>query len=296
MNIDSQLISNAIVLNNYFNKNFLKEEDLVDFASLQEIESFFDDLSINLNMPKKDVITAYELLASSIFAFTKGHVASVRDNSLFDISKVMPIDFIDNEMLSSYRYLTKKSSGIDKQDYINAKKFLSIASRIKTIDNNSSTDLTKIMRGLNNISLNLLNAWIRPGAEFDLGDIVSATIDKYTALHFSSSRSDEKPTYLLLNISNPNQIGIYVEGFSAYPHEKEVIVSGQVKTLSTKGRIYRYDSTNKKYNSVKSYDWEEIYKFHKFARELNDTQREKIFNDEIAHLQPVIIDCELVRS
>lgn len=295
MNIDSQLISNAIVLNNYFNKNFLKEEDLVDFSSLQEIEFFFDDLSINLNMPKKDIITAYELLASSIFAFTKGHVASVRDNSLFDISKVMPIDFIDNEMLSSYRYLTKKRSGIVKQDYINAKKFLSIVSKVKTVDS-SSTDLTKIMRGLNNISLNLLSAWTRPGTEFDLGDIVSTTIDKYTAHHFSSSRSDEKPTYVLLNINNPNQIGIYVEGFSAYPHEKEVIVSGQVRTLSTKGRIYRYDSTNKKYNLVKSYDWEEIYKFHEFARGLNDTQRKKIFDDEIAHLQPVIIDCELVRS
>ena len=295
MNIDSQLISNAIVLNNYFNKNFLKEEDLVDFSSLQEIESFFDNLSINLNMPKKDIITAYELLASSIFAFTKGHVASVRDNSLFDISKVMPIDFIDNEMLSSYRYLTKKRSGIVKQDYINAKKFLSIVSKVKTVDS-SSTDLTKIMRGLNNISLNLLSAWTRPGTEFDLGDIVSTTIDKYTAHHFSSSRSDEKPTYVLLNINNPNQIGIYVEGFSAYPHEQEVIVSGQVKTLSTKGRIYRYDSTNKKYNLVKSYDWEEIYKFHEFARGLNDTQRKKIFDDEIAHLQPVIIDCELVRS
>ena len=192
-----------------------------------------------LNDKEKELM---RILLISYGLFTTGWVNRVRDPSV--IEKDSPMSSI-KRILPKYLTLTDigeaflQSIGLDHsqdttlEDFQNAHDLFSVVS--KTKDNQTQQQVNVIYRGMYKISQNLLQAWGQKGATFDLGNIVSCTWDEEMAIEFANSWPHGRPIRVLLIINNKNNIGTVAGNVSRYPEQKEIVLSGQIKTTKIEG-------------------------------------------------------------
>jgi len=239
----------------------------------------FNELSASLRLSQTELAFLLTRLVRAIALFTGAHVPAVRDSNVYDENLALSLgDAYTTNTEKIHNLASLYIDDIDisdiptKEDYKESKQILDYLIKNKSHDDSKGIVIKKLYRGLNDISMNLLNAWIRPGAEFNLGDIVSTTIDKDTARKFAS----RKKYRVLLYVSNPFQYGAYVNALSAYDSEKEVVLSGVIKTRSCSGNILDLKTTVSEYFPIKkSNNWMEIISYLQKAENIVSGKNKK---------------------
>lgn len=225
----------------------------------------FNELSASLRLSQTELAFLLTRLVRAIALFTGAHVPAVRDSNVYDENLALSLGdayTTNTEKIHNLASLYVDDVDISniptKENYEESKQILKYLIKNKSHDDSKGIVIKKVYRGLNDVSMNLLNSWIRPGSEFDLGDIVSTTIDENTARKFAS----RKKYRVLIYISNPFQYGAYVNALSAYDSEKEVVLSGIVKTRSCSGNILDLKNIVSGYFPMKaSNNWLEIVSY-----------------------------------
>ena len=176
------------------------------------------------------------ILIISYGLFTGGNVPTVRNPQKFDAQMAESLTNTLHPVLVDEKSQSfMKSIGLDHtrkvelEDYQNAHDLFSVVSRI---EDQASMDFGTLYRGIHSVSENALGAWIQKDAVFDLGNIVSTTIDLETAEDFTSDGTEIR---VLLIINNENNIGALASMVSKYPGEHEIILSGKIKTTKVEG-------------------------------------------------------------
>lgn len=239
----------------------------------------FNELSASLRLSQTELAFLLTRLVRAIALFTGAHVPAVRDSNVYDENLALSLgDAYTTNTEKIHNLASLYIDDIDisdiptKEDYKESKQILDYLIKNKSHDDSKGIVIKKLYRGLNDISMNLLNAWIRPGAEFDLGDIVSTTIDVDTARKFAY----RKKYRVLLYVSNPFQYGAYVNALSAYDSEKEVVLSGVIKTRSCSGNILDLKTTVSEYFPIKkSNNWMEIISYLQKAENIVSGKNKK---------------------
>jgi len=239
----------------------------------------FNELSASLRLSQTELAFLLTRLVRAIALFTGAHVPAVRDSNVYDENLALSLgDAYTTNTEKIHNLASLYIDDIDisdiptKEDYKESKQILDYLIKNKSHDDSKGIVIKKLYRGLNDISMNLLNAWIRPGAEFNLGDIVSTTIDKDTARKFAY----RKKYRVLLYVSNPFQYGAYVNALSAYDSEKEVVLSGVIKTRSCSGNILDLKTTVSEYFPIKkSNNWMEIISYLQKAENIVSGKNKK---------------------
>lgn len=239
----------------------------------------FNELSASLRLSQTELAFLLTRLVRAIALFTGAHVPAVRDSNVYDENLALSLgDAYTTNTEKIHNLASLYINDIDisdiptKEDYKESKQILDYLIKNKSHDDSKGIVIKKLYRGLNDISMNLLNAWIRPGAEFDLGDIVSTTIDVDTARKFAY----RKKYRVLLYVSNPFQYGAYVNALSAYDSEKEVVLSGVIKTRSCSGNILDLKTTVSEYFPIKkSNNWMEIISYLQKAENIVSGKNKK---------------------
>ena len=162
----------------------------------------------------------------AVFLFTGLSVSTVRNPSEFDESESGPA-FSDlyggtfwERILYEVDWPTDEEWVPDADDYARANKILKAAGQATTLGAPK-----ELYRGISNLDPNVFLDLMRPGSTYNLGEIVSTTFVKSFAVQFIKGAGAYKILYV---ISNPKGKGFRVDDISAYPHEAEVIVSGNI--------------------------------------------------------------------
>ena len=276
-------------INNTINREVVKDPDF-------EISDIIDDIAAIHNLSRPEAIDHVGRLMVAIMAFTGESVDTVRNPFMFDPAKSSELylmtslnneEFLKNFYLGAYRsevdmMLGRKMRNFSQKDYSESNYIFSKFSKTKSTDDNV-VDISILYRGIFDLTFNTLNAWVRPGSVFDLGNIVSTTIDPSTAKFYATK--DTKPIAVFLKILNPNKIGFYVRGLSSFPNEEEVTLSGNVRTLSVEGNITVKNKSGS-LSVTKTKDYTKILKFQKALLEKKAISK----ND----FEIVYITCELI--
>ena len=209
------------------------------------------DLSKLLSIQPQETIKLIFETILVVTLFTGMHVATVRDPSLFDATKakikvVDSFNHVGRDFAKKYGFFNYK---LTKKDYVLANEILVKASKYRK----NTADFTKLYRGLNSVSFNTLNSWVRTDSEFEIGDIVSSTTDIFQAWTFYRSYG---PYHVLYDINNPSNRGMNVGSLSSFGGEKEVIISGKVRVTGCEGPHITQITPDIKF--VTSDDWEDV--------------------------------------
>lgn len=180
------------------------------------------DIAEALDDAQKDKV---DDVLRSVFLFTGLSVESVRNPAGFDDAKAEPAfsEYFSNfwELyLNDMDFPTDEEWVPDASDYARANEVLKAAAQATTLGAPK-----EIYRGISNLEPNVFLDLVRPGAEYSLGEIVSATFVKTIATQYIKGAGSYKITYIIMN---PQGKGFRVDDISAYPHEAEVIVSGNI--------------------------------------------------------------------
>lgn len=276
-------------INNTINREVVKDPDF-------EISDIIDDIAAIHNLSRPEAIDYVGRLMVAIMTFTGESVDTVRNPFKFDPDKSSELylmtslnneEFLKNFYLGAYRsevdmMLGRKMRNFSQKDYSESNYIFSKFSKTKSTDDDV-VDVSILYRGIFDLSFNALNAWVRPGSVFDLGNIVSTTIDPSTAKFYAIK--DTKPIAVFLKILNPNKVGFYVRGLSSFPNEEEVTLSGKVRTLSVEGNITVKNKSGS-LSVTKTKDYTKILKFQKALLEKKAISK----ND----FEIVYITCELI--
>lgn len=253
--INDEMIRQSKALNSWSNN-----------SSFEYSQSAMSDISKILNMEYDELLDKMFFLVGMISLFTGASVKTVRDPNLFD-PKLAGIKRFQYH--ANYRkfYILQKGLSFPqynkKELYEAANKFLSLTSTMKS----NVIDCKYIYRGLYNVSFNSINAWTTPGYIFDLGDIVSTSLNKKEAKQFCYE--GDGLFKVLLSIHNPENIGFYVGHISNYSEEEEVVLSGKVE-FDDSVSYQIYDRNNSAKEKL-SFDRDQILKFCKYIESVQNT-------------------------
>lgn len=185
-------------------------------GDLKQIVSYLDDKERD---QVDDVLRA-------VYLFTGLSVSTVRNPSEFDESKSSPAfaEFYGGTfwemLLYEVDWPTDEEWVPDGGDYARANKILQAGASATTLGAPK-----ELYRGISNLDPNVFLDLMRPGATYSLGEIVSTTFVKSMAVQYIKGAGAYKILYV---ISNPKGKGFRVDDISAYPHEAEVIVGGNI--------------------------------------------------------------------
>lgn len=85
---------------------------------------------------------------------------------------------------------------------------------------------TTLYRGMNQMSDNVIHSLTKTGASWGLMKGFSTTREEQTAVGFSKQRT---PNRIVLEMSNPDRIGLVADELSVYNTEKEIIISANME-------------------------------------------------------------------
>lgn len=190
-------------------------------GDLKQIVSYLD----------KEEIDQVDDVLRAVYLFTGLSVDTVRNPSGFDDARAKPAfaEFFGGtfwEMLLyeiplyGVEWPTDEEWVPDAGDYARANKILQAGASATTLGAPK-----ELYRGISNLEPNVFLDLMRPGATYSLGEIVSTTFVKSMAVQYIKGAGAYKVLYV---ISNPQGKGFKVDDISAYPHEAEVIVGGNI--------------------------------------------------------------------
>ena len=162
----------------------------------------------------------------SVFLFTGLSVDTVRNPSGFDDARATPAfaEFFGGTfwemLLYEVDWPTDEEWVPDTADYTKANAVLKAGAQATSLGAPK-----ELYRGISNLEPNVFLDLMRPGSSYSLGEIVSTTYVKSMAVQYIKGAGAYKILYV---ISNPQGKGFKVDDISAFPHEAEVIVGGNI--------------------------------------------------------------------
>ena len=276
-NRNKNLVKDAALINNYINDN---TQGLSKLWWTWDI----DKMSSDLNMNPPQLYYTLRTLGVAVALFTGDSVATVRSPEIFEPAKaersysVLGVggdsfkDFKDFLAIKNPEDMNMKPT---QRDYTTSRSLLMKLASISSHASTTGVSITTLYRGLESIDYNTLNSWVRTGTIFSLGILASSTMIHSKSKDFSSSywsfstlssrkKSKYKEGGIILIINNKKNKGLYVEGLSTYPSEREVILSGDVVTVGCSGMTAEWSD-----NSIvlkETTDWDIIVKSKKAAK------------------------------
>lgn len=209
------------------------------------------------NTDKFDFLVMY---AKSLYLFTAGNVASVRDSSNYDPEKAefnrQQVPVLVNALSN---YTDEISLGAPtKFDYKAAGMILSALSKQQGLLTKS---IKEVYRGMHSLTPSVFMRLCKPGEIYDIGNIASTSTFYEVAENFCESGTRWSLVYVL---SNKTQKGLYTGKMtSGFSEEDEVIISGEIKITNFE--------FHPRWNAVPSYyagprnesitDFQELIKF-----------------------------------
>jgi len=267
-NRNKNLVNDAALINNYINDRLAGSSQSLKSSDIEKMSS-------DLNMHPHQLHYTLKTLGVAVALFTGVSVATVRSPEIFEPDKAEGIYSDLGVGGDSFRDFLSIKNPADmnmkptQSDYATSRSLLMKLARISSHSSTTGLSITTLYRGLSGIGYNTLNSWVRTGTIFSLGVLASSSITPSTGTTFSAgSWSLGKQKYneggIILIISNKKNKGLYVEGLSSYPDEREVILSGDVVTVGCSGMTAEWSD-----NSIvlkETTDWDIIVKSKKAAK------------------------------
>ena len=165
--------------------------------------------------------------------FTGGHVAAVRNPESYNANEAGKWSQIFGKSRGSVgealfnHFPDSWTEQPEKEDYEKSRLLMLYLSKEPVYE----VKYPALYRGLNTVPPNVFLDLCRPGAEYSIGDIVSASTQQAVAGYFSNDGFRYKIIYL---ISNPKGLGSPIHNASIYSHESEVVIGGKIKITGFK--------------------------------------------------------------
>jgi len=263
---NNNLVKDAALINNYINDRLAGSSQSLKSSDIEKMSS-------DLNMRPQHLYYALKTLGVAVALFTGGNVSTVRNPKIFEPDQSEGLysnlatgspSFLDFLAIKNPADMNMKPT---QSNYSQSRSLLMKLANISSHSSETGLSIMTLYRGLTGIDYNTLNSWVRTGTVFSLGVIASSSITPSTATSFSGG-SWEKKKYdeggIILTINNKKNKGLYVEGLSSYPAEREVIISGDVVTVGCSGMTAEWSDSASVLKETT--DWDVILKSKKAAK------------------------------
>jgi len=211
---------------------------LDDLEMTGAMMQYIDDLSTSERKVLIDVIKSITLL-------TSGNVKSVRSRGrTFDSELAEPwteiLSYISEELLTYMKFDVNQK--VTKKDYAMAARMLSSLSSQTNVVASPMEKYTKLHRGMSRLDKNTIN-FLFSTDRLIIPHGSSFSTDLIEAWKFATN-TQYNTLYI---IDNPEMKGLDARGLSKYPHENEVIFSGEI-------RIDKITINNNRSNAKEPYE------------------------------------------